>query len=35
VTTIAAYDEKVSKQVKGPGGGDARPPRASCSTISE
>jgi peptidoglycan/xylan/chitin deacetylase (PgdA/CDA1 family) len=35
VTTIAAYDEKVLKQVKGPGGGDARPTSSVVRTISE
>jgi peptidoglycan/xylan/chitin deacetylase (PgdA/CDA1 family) len=35
VTTMAAYDEKVLKQVKGPGGGDARPTSTVVRTISE
>jgi peptidoglycan/xylan/chitin deacetylase (PgdA/CDA1 family) len=35
VATIAAYDEKVSKQVKGPGGGDARPTSSVVRTISD
>jgi peptidoglycan/xylan/chitin deacetylase (PgdA/CDA1 family) len=35
VTTIAAYDEKVLKQVKGPGAGDARPTSSVVRTISE
>src|SRR5215475_9044231 len=35
VPTIAAYDEKVLKQVKGPGGGDARPTSTVVRTISE
>jgi peptidoglycan/xylan/chitin deacetylase (PgdA/CDA1 family) len=35
VTTIAAYDEKVLKQVKGPGGGDARPTSSVVRTINE
>ena len=35
VPTIAAYDEKLLKQVKGPGGGDARPTSTVVRTISE
>jgi peptidoglycan/xylan/chitin deacetylase (PgdA/CDA1 family) len=35
VPTIAAYDEKILKQVKGPGGGDARPTSTVVRTISE
>jgi peptidoglycan/xylan/chitin deacetylase (PgdA/CDA1 family) len=35
VSTIAAYDEKLLKQVKGPGGGDARPTSTVVRTISE
>jgi peptidoglycan/xylan/chitin deacetylase (PgdA/CDA1 family) len=35
VTTIAAYDETILKQVKGPGGGDARPTSSVVRTISE
>jgi peptidoglycan/xylan/chitin deacetylase (PgdA/CDA1 family) len=35
VTTIAAYDEAVLKQVKGSGGGDARPTSSVVRTISE
>ena len=35
VPTIAAYDEKLLKQVKGPGGGDARPTSSVVRTISE
>src|SRR5215510_14415372 len=35
VPTVAAYDEKVLKQVKGPGGGDARPTSSVVRTISE
>src|SRR5262252_2946589 len=35
VTTTAAYDQKVLKQVKGPGGGDARPTSSVVRTISE
>jgi peptidoglycan/xylan/chitin deacetylase (PgdA/CDA1 family) len=31
VTTIAAYDETISKQVKGPGAVTPAPPRASCA----
>jgi peptidoglycan/xylan/chitin deacetylase (PgdA/CDA1 family) len=35
VTTIAAYDETILKQVKGSGGGDARPTSSVVRTISE
>src|SRR5947209_660966 len=35
VTTIAAYDEAILKQVKGPAGGDARPTSSVVRTISE
>jgi peptidoglycan/xylan/chitin deacetylase (PgdA/CDA1 family) len=35
VTTIAAYDETILKQVKGPGGGDARPTSSVVRTLSE
>src|SRR5258707_1619455 len=35
VTTIAAYDETVLKQLKGSGGGDARPTSSVVRTISE
>jgi peptidoglycan/xylan/chitin deacetylase (PgdA/CDA1 family) len=35
VPTIAAYDEKILKQVKGSGGGDARPTSTVVRTISE
>jgi hypothetical protein len=35
VTTIAAYDETILKQVKGSGGGDARPTSTVVRTISE
>jgi peptidoglycan/xylan/chitin deacetylase (PgdA/CDA1 family) len=35
VTTIAAYDEAILKQVKGPAGGDARPTSSVVHTISE
>jgi hypothetical protein len=33
VTTIAAYDEAILKQVKGPAGGDARPTSSVVRTI--
>jgi peptidoglycan/xylan/chitin deacetylase (PgdA/CDA1 family) len=35
VTTIAAYDEAILKQVKGPAGGDARPASSVVRTIGE
>jgi len=35
VTTIAAYDETILKQMKGSGGGDARPTSSVVRTISE
>ena len=35
VTTIAAYDEAILKQVKGPAGGDTRPTSSVVRTISE
>jgi peptidoglycan/xylan/chitin deacetylase (PgdA/CDA1 family) len=35
VTTIAAYDEAILKQVKGPAGGDARPTSSVVRTIGE
>jgi hypothetical protein len=35
VTTIAAYDETISRQVKGSGGGDTRPTSSVVRTISE
>jgi hypothetical protein len=35
VTTIAAYDETILKQVKGSGGSDARPTSSVVRTISE
>jgi peptidoglycan/xylan/chitin deacetylase (PgdA/CDA1 family) len=35
VTTIAAYDETILKQVKGSGGGDARPTSSVVRTIGE
>ena len=35
VTTIASYDETILKQVKGSGGGDARPTSSVVRTISQ
>ena len=35
VTTVAAYDETILKQMKGSGGGDARPTSSVVRTISE